>query len=752
MSNNDHHDDTDTGYAGHDLMEGSFDSIESEFHRTPFVPARYAASGLYISSTKTTPMFPRGRYHQQPDDEFEQLTGFQPARHIHQSQFKEELRLDIDGPYPQMQASGVVRTGPFTVVNWIARLSSTRNINTWNGEIWFKDGPANAMRHTHIRLKLKRSAFQNQRQLLVRFYGGGAPARVRLFEFRSRYFHPVEFEFDRVSDVSEQSAVRAIDTCAHPNRPASITCEDLTLEEVYQRAGFNVSKSGADNEIPIDDAGANSTWSDAEMHDAMQTYWSRFDNKAQWAMWVMFARLHDSGFGLGGVMFDDIGPNHRQGTAIFSDSFISQAPPGDAAPDAWVARMRFWTAAHEMGHGFNLAHSWQKSLGQPYGSTWIPLVDEPEARSFMNYPYNVDGGEPAFFSDFEYRFSDAELLFMRHAPAGFVEMGNADWFENHAFRPDTRQINSQFKLEARVNRASAVYEFLELINLELKLTNVSGQPRLVDKDILKHYDQLAIVIKRDNLPARQWLPFAHYCRDADKTAIDAGQSLYDSLLLSAGKNGWDIAEPGNYRVQALLTIDDQVIVSNPLRIRVASPKQHDEEVCAQDLLNKDVAQLLTFGGSQVLQSANHALQEVIVRLPKSQAARHAKLALAMPGLKAYKKLVISGDPANLNAAISERQIKIDVVQPDRDVVETALNDLLIKQADATAQTLGHIQFKQRVDAFSDYLAAQDPGLAAKAQQQCQKTLMARQVPAWVFANDKFSAISPTKSTKKRTPA
>ncbi len=34
----------------------------------------------------------------------------------------------------------------------------------------------------------------------------------------------------------------------------------------------------------------------------------------------------------------------------------------------------------------------------------------------MNYPYGVAGGESAFFADFEYRFSDGELLFMRHAP------------------------------------------------------------------------------------------------------------------------------------------------------------------------------------------------------------------------------------------------------------------------------------------------------------------------------------------------
>ncbi len=728
-------------------------SLEAARYNLPYpiYPIKLAASGLYKATQKRIRLPLKSKFAEDSYNEFEDETGFVPGKKLPWKLFKEALRLDVDGRYPQMQASGTLRINFFTTVHWVARLKSTRSRNTWIGNIWFKDGPANAMRHTKVRIKVNRSWFPNQRQLIAKFYGGGAATRVQHFRFNSRYFHPVEFEYDRVSDVAAADAVTSINTCDHPNRPATLSCENLSLETVYRRAGFNVSKSGNDSSIPVDDSGSNTTWSDAEMHDAMQAYWSRFTNKAQWSMWVMFARLHDTGNSLGGVMFDDIGPNHRQGTAIFTNSFISQAPAGEANPEAWVDRMKFWTAAHEMGHSFNLAHSWQKSLGAPYGSPWLPaLADELEARSFMNYPYNVSGGETSFFSDFEYRFSDNELVFMRHAPAKFVQMGNADWFENHGFQQAPGEQPAAFRLELRTHKASTVYEFLEMINLELKLTNVSGQTRLLEKETLKQYQSLVLIIKRDGLPARQWLPFANYLRNSEKMALDHGQSLYDSLLLSAGKNGWDISEPGNYSIQAMMSIDDEVVVSNNLRLRVASPRSHAEEVCAQDLFVKEVGQVLTYGGSQYLESANNALEEVIVQLPTSNAARHAQIALALPKLRNYKSLNIAADAPDLLTALEKKQAAIKSIRADSSVNKT-FEAVLVKDSNAAAETLGHICYKKHMDTFSQFLAQDNVNAAAKVQQECQKTLMARNVPEWVFANDEYlGSGSAKKGGKKKT--
>ena len=84
--------------------------------------------------------------------------------------------------------------------------------------------------------------------------------------------------------------------------------------------------------------------------------------------------------------------------------------------------------------------------------------------------YNVVGGQTAFFSNFEFRFSDGELLFMRHAPERFVEQGDALWFDHHGFEEANTSPEPALKLELRVNRDKPDFEFMEPAVLELKLT------------------------------------------------------------------------------------------------------------------------------------------------------------------------------------------------------------------------------------------------------------------------------------------
>jgi hypothetical protein len=631
---------------------------------------------------------------------------------------RETLRLDVDGRYPQMAASGTIFQFLTERTHWVAKVKKNPD-GSYEGPIWYKDGDVSAFPYTTVHITTKASFFPNLRSAKVKFSGGGPGKTVQHFRWVSRYFRPCEFEYDTVQGTE---AVTDIKTHAHPTRPAGLPSEKLSIEQVFRRAGFNVSKSGGDVPIPLINAGPDELWTNSEMHDAMQTFWSRFADRAQWSVWTLFAALHEDGEDLGGIMFDDIGPNHRQGTAVFNESFIKVPPAGDTQPDAWIRRMRFWTAVHEMGHTFNLAHSWQKVHPPAWGTPWTPLTNEPEARSFMNYPYYVGGGQSAFFDTFEYRFSDQELLFMRHAPERFVQHGNAAWFDHHGFEQTRRMKFPSLQLELRANRTSTAFQFMEPVVLELKLTNVSNEPQLLEEHILSTADRMTVAIKREGRPARQHAPYSQRCWHSRKRALTPQQSMYESLFVAAGMNGWDVAEPGRYVVQVALHLDDEDIISNPLPLRISAPQAFEEEDLAQDLFTEDVGRTLAFDGTRALNAANDTLKLAVDKFPKHPVAVHAGVALGTPLVANFKELRV--DPK----APPEKRLQFAGQGEKLDEAEEQLAPALLEDPTQAARSLGHIDYAESVERFSVGLAKQgEVDQAQGVQRRLVKTLADRGV-------------------------
>ena len=625
---------------------------------------------------------------------------------------KEALRIDLDGKYPQNTISGTIKIGLNLRLHWIASVKY-QGSSKWAGTIWYKSGHAALLPHTGIKMKVIRSLYPGQRLAIVKFGGGGATSRTMIYRWKSKYFRNVQFEFDVASGTS---AVTHIETDAHPNRPASLPAEKLTIQKVFRRTGFKASTTKDSSIIPLSGSGPNARWSDMEMHDAMQTYWSRFANRPQWSLWTFFAGLHEQGPSLGGIMFDDIGPNHRQGTAVFNDSFIKNPPPSDPKPAAWVNRMKFWTTCHEMGHAFNLAHSWQKSLVFGGKGPWIPLDNEPEARSFMNYPFSVAGGQSAFFKDFEYRFSDDELLFLRHAPEQFVQMGNADWFDDHGFNQANVYPEQSFKLEARLHRDIDHFEFMEPVKIELKLVNMTGQPKLLGISTLSDSEHLTVIIKGKGKPARQWHPYTQKCLENPLRQLVPEEAMYSSLSIASGLNGWDLAEPGVYEVQVAINIEGEDIISNVLNVKIAPPKSYEEELVAQDFFSEDVGRILAFNGSMFLEKGNDVLRQVVDQFGKNRVSCHASIALNMPLTKGYKYLNIP-EGESLYASAQDANASIKVAEPKVDEARKELMKVLISNKNNAVDTFGHIDYGDQVKMLSQFLYADGD---ARSAEECMK--------------------------------
>lgn len=608
------------------------------------------------------------------------------------------VRVDVDGPEALGYLSvAVSRQFPSVTAHGVARVIADRasqRERVLEATLEYQDGDPNLLPGRRLEFEASGLRRKGQPVFTLTFTDRPGLGSYPLF-FQSRQFDPMEFEVDRVENAG--AVVTRYHTAAHPNRPADLPEETLTLAGVYEQAGFRVSLSEHSGTIPLVEAGADGSWSDSEMHNAMITYWSRFADRPQWALWVLYASLHDQGEALGGVMFDDIGEHHRQGTAIFTGSFISNPPPGDPAPQAWQDRMQFWTAIHEMGHAFNLAHSWQKALATPLGDPWMPLMNQPEARSFMNYPFNVTGGEQAFFADFRFRFTDDELLFMRHAPRRFVQMGHSDWFENHGFRqPPAVDEQGQWRLQLRPNREVNAYEFLEPVMMELKLTNTGTESRSIDPEILSCANGVSLFVQREGAPPRRWRAMTTRCYRPEELELGSGESVYGAHNISCTSDGWLIDEPGFYKVQAALELDGAIQVSNILRLYVAPPARPEENRLAPDYFTEDVARTLVFHGAPALPKAMTVLHALAARCPQNPAALHAAVSLSTPDLCDYKMLDTSG----------EQRLRLRCHRGKVSDVAPLLEDALLASAGRAADTLGHVGYFGALERLADALHRQ----------------------------------------------
>lgn len=628
------------------------------------------------------------------------------------------VRVDVDRFRPQNRISiEVSRLFPNMRSHVIAEVTSDickrYNHRVITANIVYRDGNSAMIPGTTVTFTARRTRGSGYGAYTLTLSGGGIASRTYDLSRESRYFDPVEFEVDRVSNAG--TIVTTYDTASHPNRPADLPNETLSLATVYQRAGFDVTMSPNTSTLPTSGTGANGTWSDAEMHNAMITYWSRFANRPQWALWVLYAARHDQGRSLGGVMFDDIGSNHRQGTAIFTDSFIQDVPPGDSNAAAWRNRMQFWTAVHEMGHAFNLAHSWQKAAGVAQGAPgdpWIPLANENEARSFMNYPFRVSGGQSSFFSDFRFTFSDSELAFMRHAPRRFVQMGNSDWFVNHGFEaPDELRQTGDWALAARPNRDVNSYRFLEPVTMELKLTNTSSEATSVDGDMLTDGRHVTIFLQREGGKTRQWRPLITRCHETHDNRLDPGESIYGAHIISTSTEGWLIDEPGFYKVQAAIDMGAEIVVSNVMRIYVAPPASDEESAVAPDYFTEDVGRVISFAGAPGLSSASEVLKRVVESCKDNPAARLAELALTSPLLRNFKTLDADGGREAMVIKASAAKVG---------VATKAQISTLLKDPAAAANTMGNIPYFRQLRTIAK--ALEDDGDEKAAVNVMTKTI------------------------------
>ncbi|GEL19489.1 M28 family metallopeptidase [Pseudonocardia asaccharolytica] len=644
------------------------------------------------------------------------------------------LHVDIDGTDPLGVVSATVRPSPLivgTAAHVIGRV--TANTGTLLRRDLVADDivlPWGTVTVDRLEITIERPGLLGTPQADVTFVATAANRRFGPYRAaqESIWFREVEVEVD-----VEDGAVspEPYDTQLHPDRPGDLPRETLTLESAFAKAGIRITRSNSSNTIDTSAAGANRRWNFQELHDAMADHWNAFANVPQWKMWLFNAELADSDT-LGGVMFDgDIdepGGVDRQGTALFTLSphfhTAGGAYPQANPPAAEAARRElFFDLVHETGHAFNLAHSFQKQavLADPGSGAWpapawMPLRNNAQALSWMNYPDEASPGSGLsaewFYDRFRFRFDDGENLFLRHAPARFVQMGNEAWFHNHG-RAGRGTLDRRLELVVRT-RSQAV-EFGEPVFCELRLRNVSDQPVLAVTNLDPAEGVVELTVTTPSGRRRPFLSFYRTCARPQLEVLAPGESRYQEVNLTMGMFGFPFTEPGGYRIEACWTNADGSTAPAAMIQHVRPAASDHDRSTARELFAAPVGRVLAVGGTRTLGEVN----ERIAFVTRELGARHP----AAVYLTAARALPLAG-PHKVLAADATA---LRVLDAEPDVVERELAPI-VEQSKVAADALGHIGYERVMDAYTDCaLKVRKKAKARAAQREMLSLFEARKV-------------------------
>ncbi|MGW7520943.1 hypothetical protein ACWGJ2_35725 [Streptomyces sp. NPDC054796] len=622
-----------------------------------------------------------------------------------------ELRVDVDGRRPLGKVSGDFFSvsgsttsyyGSF-VVQTVA-VSTTATQTTLRGTGTFTWSASYPIVEVVIP---RRATTQPHASATVTFYRSATQKGASyVCPFTSSYFRTVTWEQD---SVTGKVPFVSYNTGSLPQPPGS-AARVLTVPSAYAECGLELLVSGATN-VLADNANG---WTDSELHGAMQTNFSLWRNIPQWKVWLLVASKYEGLAGVRGIMFDSADSYQRQGCAVFYD-LISGA-------DATRQRAALRTYVHELGHAFNLLHSWQKNLATPPSS--LGPNQGFGDLSWMNYPqnYNPGGGgasgETAYWANFPFQFTNNELLHLRHGYYKNVIMGasafgtGAAEIEPQAF-DEPIEDRSGLRLELRGKRA---YEFGEPPVVELKLETTDLRGTETHGYLHPNNDLVSIAIRQPSGRVVLFRPLVRRCVDEERTVrLHSGRpAVYSSAYIGYGKEGHYFQQPGVYELRAMyLASDGSRVVSPVLRTTVRHPMSRTDEQVAELMLGEDQGKLFALLGSDSpsLKAGNEALQQVIDQHGKHPLAVFPRMVRGLNAEHEFKSLAprkegLTVRPADTKESIQQLQPVVEASLQGTGVDNVTLNMVMRRLARAEAKQGDLEQATSVLDRMTEHFAGQ----------------------------------------------
>jgi len=603
--------------------------------------------------------------------------------------FQLELRVDVDGTRNLSKVSGDYYSiaGATTAYfgSWIVQ-SPVVNVTATSVVV---DGIATCSWNTsftHARVTIPRNVFFQPpaAATITWFNAAGTQGATYVCGWESRALRTVAWEQDSV--VGAVPFV-SYNTGSLP-QPAGSPARTLSVITAYAEAGVEVFAAGSANVISNALAGPDAAWDESELHAAMQANFSLWADVPQWKVYTLIATRFTR-TDTRGIMYDYSDSHQRQGMAVFYDAIQGTDPASQ--------RAQLRTYVHELGHCFNLLHSWDKNLANP------PQLLGPNGGlgdlSWMNYtwkyqpPPPAPGGEAAYWASFPFQFTTNELVHIRHGMRPDVIMG-ASGFGTGAGEIDPMVFadravdHSGLALELR---AAPAYALGEPVVVEIKLAS-TGRGRLRTHGRLHPRDGLVqIAVQEPSSRVRAYRPLMPRCADVAEPVVlsDEQPAIYDSAYIGYGQGGFTFEQVGTYRLRALYVADDgSPVISPTTTVRIRSPLTPADDEVAELLLSDGQGELLYLLGSDApsLNGANQAMDELLDRHAKHPLAVFGQLVKGFNDERTFKTIdadkTLTLRPARTGEAVRQLRSVVASSAGDEGVDNITLNMVIRRLARA----------------------------------------------------------------------
>ena len=501
----------------------------------------------------------------------------------------------------------------------------------------------------------------------VKFLKNNIVQKTYLCKKTSKYFRQVTLEIDRFEGTEFPANVS---TDIEPS-PDDLPTQTMSMRQAFLNSGINMTVNHDDvlNDADSNDTGSN--WDEGELHDLMEDRFDQYSDRLQWNLYgVVVPRFGDPGYNSGyyGTMFDwggwQAGDSYlRQGCAMAYDATFGRESGTLYDTDEKKERFFLETFVHEVGHSFNLPHSWSRSV-----------AGDSASDSYMNYPWGYTGGtggEQQFWENFRWQFDDVELAWMRHQDRNDVIFGGNDWIGNNlSVYLDPQTNASEGPLQLEIN-AAPVMSYAEPVRLEIKLTNISSTSQFVVNRLDPEDSLLTLFIQKPNGDIVRYVPPVLRLKSpGDIVELAAGENIQTSILVSFGAKGYQFEAPGAYTLRAYYGHDmDTGLISKALRLRVAAPSSLQDEELAHMMFDRNIAKFIYFNGTERYPQVTSQLEEAVLKYKETnpQVVRHINAALGLHATRDFKqvkvkdgKRIIMTRKSRLGDAITHLQNAISV--------------------------------------------------------------------------------------------